>query len=200
MHLAQPGILLDKSFYLSDDVVHQARMLLGCRLFSKVDGILTSGIIVETEAYAGINDRASHAFGGRFTPRTKTMYEEGGCAYVYLCYGMYELFNVVTGPQGVPNAVLIRAVHPLEGLDVMMHRRGKNQKNGLADGPGKLSIALGISRMHNAQPLDGTLIGISKHFHPEPDEIIVTPRIGVDYAGDDARLPYRFVWNSQRLK
>ncbi|HMM12771.1 MAG TPA: DNA-3-methyladenine glycosylase [Bacteroidales bacterium] len=187
--------LLDSSFYLHDDVVQQARSLLGCRLFTRFNGALTSGMITETEAYAGITDRASHAYGGRYTERTEVMYRAGGIAYVYFCYGMYHLFNVVTASEGTPHAVLIRAVEPLEGIELMMERRGRRQLSGLSDGPGKLCIALGINRSHNKMPLDGRHIGIETFRKPPADAIVATPRIGVHYAGDDALLPYRFVWN-----
>jgi DNA-3-methyladenine glycosylase len=192
MPIPNPGFL-DKNFYLRTDIVQQARELLGCKLFTLNDGILTSGIIVETEAYAGIHDRASHAYGGRRTARTEVMYRAGGIAYVYLCYGMYHLFNVVTGPEGVPNAILIRAISPLEGIDVMMKRRGRNSLKGLADGPGKLSIAMGINSRHNAITIDGTSIGIHPHLTVKPSNVLTTPRIGIDYAGEDALLPYRFM-------
>lgn len=185
--------LLDKTFFLREDVVNQARELLGCVLFTTVDGKLTSGIITETEAYAGIHDKASHAYGGRRTARTETMFCAGGLAYVYLCYGMYHLFNVVTGPEDMPNAVLIRAISPLKGTETMMRRRKRNVLKGLTDGPGKLTIALGINHLHNKSPLDGNMIGIARHYSPAAEAIKTTPRIGIDYAGEDALLPYRFL-------
>lgn len=193
-------ILLDSSFYLQTNVVQQARELLGCLLYTNDDGVVTSGIITETEAYAGISDRASHAYGGRLTKRTEVMFRQGGIAYVYLCYGMYQLFNVVTAPEGIPNAILIRAIAPLEGLETMLLRRGKQQNaKGLADGPGKLTIALGISLSHNGLPIDGRTIGIERFIQPDPAEINAGPRIGVDYAGEDALLPYRFVLNEKSI-
>lgn len=185
--------LLEQNFFLREDVVNQAKELLGCVLFTNIQGELTSGIITETEAYAGINDKASHAYGGRRTARTKTMFHAGGIAYVYLCYGMYHLFNVVTGPEGIPNAILIRAISPLDGTEIMMRRRGRNVLKGLADGPGKLTIALGINHQHNEVALDGITVGIAKHYFPAEKSIRATPRIGIDYAGEDARLPYRFL-------
>lgn len=185
--------LLENTFFVREDVVNQAKELLGCILFTTSDGHLTSGIIVETEAYAGINDKASHAYGGRRTARTETMFNAGGVAYVYLCYGMYHLFNVVTGPRDVPNAILIRAIKPLEGIEIMMQRRKKNSLKGLADGPGKLTIALGIDQRHNKLPIDGNNIGIARYHFATADAIHASPRIGVDYAGEDALLPYRFL-------
>jgi len=192
-------MLLDGSFYLQTNVVQQARELLGCRLFTYFNGAVTSGIITETEAYAGIADRASHAYGGRRTARTEVMFRSGGIAYVYLCYGMYQLFNVVTAPQGIPNAILIRAIIPLEGVETMMRRRARNRLKGLTDGPGKLTIALGISGIHNGLPIDGKTFGIERFIQPDPAEINAGPRIGVGYAGDDAHLPYRFVLKGESI-
>jgi len=116
--------MLSSDFYVREDVVRIAKDLIGCFLFSCRDGTTTGGMITETEAYAGVEDPASHAFGGRRTQRTEVMYQKGGIAYVYLCYGMYPLLNVVTNGEGIPHAVLIRAICPLEGVDVMQRRRG----------------------------------------------------------------------------
>ena len=186
---------LKKRFYFQEDVVAAARGLLGKYLFTQFDGILTGGIITETEAYAGVNDKASHAFGGRRTRRTETMYSEGGTAYVYLCYGVYSLFNVVTNKKDVPHAVLIRALHPLTGKEHMAKRRNlhPDSKN-FSSGPGTLSIALGIHFTdHNGLSLAGPDIWIEDRqlkFHPT--QILTGPRVGVESAGKDALLPYRF--------
>lgn len=186
---------LTDDFYLRDDVVQIARDLLGKELFTNIDGVITSGIITETEAYNGVVDRASHAYGGRYTPRTQTMYAQGGVAYVYLCYGIHHLFNVVTNVQGVPHAVLIRNIKPAKGLNTILARRNKKKiDKALSTGPGTLSQALGIRTTHNATNLHGNTIWIEDNgttIHPA--DIITTPRIGVDYAGEDALLPYRFV-------
>jgi DNA-3-methyladenine glycosylase len=186
---------LKKGFYLQEDVVAAARSLLGKHLFTRFDGILTGGIITETEAYAGVNDKASHAFGGRRTNRTETMYSEGGTAYVYLCYGMYSLFNVVTNKKDIPHAVLIRGLHPLEGRDLMAKRRKlhPDSKN-FSSGPGTLSIALGIHFTdHNGLSLAGPEIWIEdRQLEVSPSQILTGPRVGVDSAGKDALLPYRF--------
>lgn len=186
---------LDASFYLGNDVVAIAKALIGKVLVTNFDGVLTSGRIVETEAYNGIGDKASHAFGGRNTERTKVMYMHGGHAYVYLCYGIHHLFNVVTNIEGVPHAVLIRSVEALEGTDKMLERTSKKSfKNNLLKGPGVVSKGLGIYKHHTATSLlsDEIFIGDDGFAIPNKN-ITATPRIGVDYAGEDAQLPYRFI-------
>ena len=185
---------LHKAFYQEEDTVLMARAFLGKVLVSHISGKITSGIITETEAYAGINDRASHAWGGRHTSRTAPMFRDGGIAYVYLIYGIYSLFNIVTAPAGIPHAVLIRAIVPVDGLDTMMKRRQMTSKRGLADGPGKLSMALGIHYHDSGTDLTGNKIWIEEGgIKPGQKDISAGPRIGVDYAGEDAHLPYRFV-------
>lgn len=186
---------LENDFYQRTDVVQIARELLGKELITNIDGELTSGIITETEAYNGIVDRASHAYGGRFTPRTQTMYEEGGVCYVYLCYGIHHLFNVVTNIDGVPHAVLIRNIKPLKGLETILQRRNKKRiDKTLSTGPGTLSQALGIKTLHNGLSLSDDTIWIEDAgVKINAKDIATTPRIGVDYAGEDALLPYRFV-------
>lgn len=186
-------MILNDHFYLNDDVVSVAKNLIGKILCSNINGEITSGVIQETEAYNGINDRASHAFGGRFTERTKVMYAKGGIAYVYLCYGIHHLFNVVTNIEGTPHAVLIRGLIPLRGKQIMIERTMK--KNLVLNGPGKLTKALGICLAHNYESLSGSIVWIEdKNIDVDPDTIEIGPRIGVDYAGADATLPYRFVW------
>ena len=181
---------LRESFYQRSDVVQIARELVGKVLYSSMDGQVTAGMIVETEAYNGVVDRACHAFGGRRTARTEVMFRAGGVAYVYLCYGMHHLLNIVTGPQDMPQAVLIRALKPLEGLDVMLLRR--KGKEPLTSGPGTVAQALGITTKHSGVSLLGNTIWIEDHGIAIPN-IVTSPRIGVDYAGEDALLPYRFV-------
>ena len=185
---------LDYSFYQSLEVNELAVQLLGKQLYTLIDGQLTGGTIVETEAYKGVEDKASHAYGGRFTPRTQTMYQEGGVAYVYLCYGIHHLFNVVTAPHGIPHAVLIRGLEPVEGIDVMLSRRNMSVvKSNLSAGPGALSKALGIDKALNAKDLQGEEIWIADTgIQYTTDEIIAVPRVGVDYAGDHALLPWRY--------
>ena len=188
---------LTNDFYQRTDVVQIARELLGKELITNIDGELTSGIITETEAYNGIVDRASHAYGGKFTPRTQIMYAAGGVSYVYLCYGIHHLFNVVTNIEGVPHAVLIRNIKPLKGLETILQRRNKTKANKtLSTGPGTLSQALGIKTIHNGLLLQENTIWIEDvGLKIDPENIKSTPRIGVDYAGEDALLPYRFVAN-----
>jgi len=185
---------LETDFYLRNDVVAVARELLGKVLCSSVGGRLTRAVIIETEAYAGVGDRASHAFGGRRTRRTEPLYAPGGLAYIYLCYGIHHLFNVVSGPRDVPHAVLVRAGVPFAGIDVMHERRGGARPvRSLISGPGTLTQALGIRTAMTGTPLDGGLLWIEDHgLEPEAHAVLAGPRIGVDYAGEDAALPYRF--------
>lgn len=185
---------LPGSFYHRNDVVEISRDLLGKYLFTCIDDVVTGGYIVETEAYNGITDKAAHSYGNKLTPRTKTMYMEGGIAYVYLCYGIHEMFNVVTNVEGHPTAILIRAIQPTVGLDVMLERRKMNAvKPSITSGPGSVARALGISRKINGLSLQSDVLWIEDRGMPVPDEsIAAVPRIGVDYAGEDALLPYRF--------
>jgi DNA-3-methyladenine glycosylase len=190
---------LPPEYYLNPDVVFLARNLLGKALMTNIDGQgVTGGIIVETEAYAGEIDRASHAFGGRRTPRTETMYLHGGVAYVYLCYGMHHLFNVVTNIEGIPHAILIRGIKPIIGQEIMALRTGKQPENlQILNGPGKLTKALGITTRHDKTLLADNTIWIEEYSgHYNENQVITGPRIGVDYAGEDALWPYRFrlVW------
>jgi len=194
-------MILPYSFYSREDVVLIARELIGKVLVSRFAGITTSGIIYETEAYNGIIDSASHAFGGRRTARTEIMYRDGGTAYVYLCYGVHSLFNVVTNKADIPHAVLIRAIRPLDNPDFMLKRAGKpGLTRNIGDGPGKVAALLGIHFSHTGSSLirrpservnEGIWIedrGIPVH----PSMISAGTRIGVEYAGKDANLPYRF--------
>ena len=187
-------MLLNEAYYRREDVVTIARELLGKVLVTNIDGNLTSGIIVETEAYAGISDKASHAFNGRRTPRTETMYAGGGVAYVYLCYGIHHLFNVVTNMANAPHAVLIRAVEPMDGLDIMLERRRKERLSPiLTAGPGAMSEALGIKTKHTGLTLQGPEIAIEDRGIKFPEgKIMAATRVGVAYAQEDALLPYRF--------
>ncbi len=186
--------LLPASFYTRTDVVQIARELLGKILITCFDGIIIAGRIVETEAYNGIADKASHAFGGRRTTRTEVMYAPGGTAYVYFCYGMHHLFNVVTNVDGVPHAVLVRAVEPITGIEAMLLRTGKHKMDfTLTKGPGNVAKAFGITTQHTAHSLSGNELFIADDdILLKKENIIATPRIGVAYAGEDALLPYRF--------
>jgi len=187
-------VRLPVDFYRSKEVVTIARSLLGKYMFTNVNGGISGGYIIETEAYNGIIDRASHAFGNRLTNRTKTMYEAGGVAYVYLCYGIHEMFNIVTSVEGEPHAVLIRAIHPTEGIDLMLERRNMTSvKNNLTAGPGSVAKALGISRKMNNLTLHGNEIWVEDRGLAFTDgQIAAVPRVGVAYAKEDALLPYRF--------
>lgn len=183
--------VLPRSFYQRSDVVRIARDLLGKVLVTDLPDGRTSGIITETEAYAGVGDRASHAFGGRRTARTEVMYGSAGVAYVYLCYGLHHLFNVVTNGMDIPHAVLVRAVVPLDGEDLMRKRR--NGRPLRTDGPALVSEALGIRTLHTGIDLiDGPIRIADRGFTPRRGSVLIGPRIGVDYAGADAALPYRF--------
>lgn len=187
-------MILPESFYSRTDVVKIARELLGKVLVTAIDGIYTSGMIVETEAYAGETDKASHAYKGRRTHRTEVMYKPGGVAYVYLCYGIHYLFNVVTNIQDTPHAILIRAIEPLEGIDAMLERRGKNKLHPmLTAGPGAMSMALGIHTRHSGSSLQGPAVYIEERgIKIGKKNIVAATRVGVAYAMDDALRPYRF--------
>ena len=182
------------SFYERRDVVSISRELLGKYLFTCIDGDLTGGIITETEAYNGVIDKASHAFGGRKTNRTEVMHRHGGIAYVYLCYGIHEMFNIVTSIEGEPDAVLIRGVEPVEGVDIMLMRRNMEKlKPNLTTGPGSVGQALGISRKINGISLQSDTLWLEdRGLVIENEQIAAVPRIGVAYAGHDALLPFRF--------
>ena len=185
---------LPKEFYQRQNVLEIARELLGKILVSKREGKVTSGRIVEVEAYAGIHDRASHASGGRQTGRNRVMYARGGVAYIYLCYGIHHLFNVVTNLEDTPHAILIRALEPLQGIDTMLVRTGKMvPDNTLTRGPGNLSKAMGLQVSQSGTSLCSRELYIAEDgFVYPPEQIASSPRIGVAYAGKDALLPYRF--------
>lgn len=178
------------------DVVQLARDLIGCSLLTETDGLRTAGIITETEAYRAPDDRASHAYGNRRTKRTEIMFAEGGHAYIYLCYGIHHLFNVVTGPRDVAHAVLVRALLPVEGTAVMLERRKMHRAEArLTSGPGTLSQALGLTTALNGQYLfaPDSPVRLQPRITDIPSEWIASsPRIGVDYAGSCAAWPWRF--------
>lgn len=189
------------SYYQHSDVISIAKALIGKCLFTNIGGTVTAGMITETEAYAGVADRASHAFGGRRTERTKIMYAEGGISYIYLCYGVHYLFNVVTGMKEEPHAVLVRAIYPAIGIEKMLERTRKNAISyKVTDGPGKLSKALGISTKQNGFKLNSDVVWIEDlktGFNEE--DIMISERIGVQYAGEDAKLLYRFLLKPEIL-
>jgi DNA-3-methyladenine glycosylase len=185
--------MIPKDFFLNDSVNYLAQKLIGMELITNFYNQKTSGIIAETEAYAGISDKASHAYGGKLTKRTETMYKGGGTCYVYLCYGIHPLFNIVTNIEGIPHAILIRAIEPLVGLDTMKERR-KFPKNSvqLGNGPGILTKSLGINIKHNGLIINQSEIQIAQNEIYSNLEIIASPRIGAHYAKEDALLPYRY--------
>ena len=178
-------------FYERDDVVQIAKELIGKMLFSMIDKKLTGGIIIETEAYRGAEDRACHAYNNRRTKRTEVMFQKGGIAYVYLCYGIHPLLNIVTNTAEIPHAVLIRALSPTHGLEIMKTRR--RHKDNLCTGPGNLTQALGITLKHNGLPLNQPPLWLEESaISIRENQIISTPRIGVEYAQEHALLPWRF--------
>ncbi len=182
---------LPREFYTRADVVRIARELLGCRLVvPAMDGSRVSGTIVETEAYRGPEDRASHAYGGRRTRRTDTMYQVGGTAYVYFVYGMHCQFNVVTNVSGVPHAILVRALEPAEGVQRMRQRRGVARDRDLANGPGKLCAALGIDLTFDRADLLGDRIWLEEGSGAL--SVATGPRVGIDYAEGWREKPWRF--------
>ncbi len=186
---------LPLSFYTQKNVCTIARSLIGKVLVTSFDRKITAGRIVETEAYNGITDKASHAWNGRRTKRTEIMYASGGVAYVYLCYGIHHLFNVVTHEADTPHAVLIRAIEPLVGMANMLARTGKSiMHHSITSGPGNVSKAMGIDKIHTGISLVGNEIYIIDEVTIiKSSQIVATPRIGVAYAGEDALLPYRFI-------
>lgn len=186
-------MILPEDFYQRTDVVKIARELLGKVLVTKIAGIVTSGMIVETEAYSW-KERGCHAYEARKTQRNAIMFEKGGHAYVYLCYGMHNLFNVVTNKNGIAEAVLVRALEPVHGVKEMEMRRGSLANPfHLTSGPGKLTKALGIDRKLNGKFLLDNEVWIEDTGKKiSAGNIEASARIGIDYAGEDARLPWRF--------
>ena len=184
---------LTREFYTRDDTLQIARDLIGKTLVvPTAAGERVSGLIVETEAYCGVEDKAAHSYGNRRTPRTEVMFGEGDTVYIFFIYGMYFQFNVVAGKIGTPHAILIRAVEPIEGIDLMRERRGKMKDTNLTSGPGKLCIALGIDKTFNNLDLLGEQIWLETGREFKPDEIACGKRIGIDYAEEYAQKPWRF--------
>ena len=188
------GKKIPVNFFSHNDVLKISKNLIGKNIITNINNNITSGMIVETEAYAGIYDKASHAYKNKRTNRTEIMYKKGGICYVYLCYGMHYLMNIVTADENIPHAVLIRAIEPKNGIDIMLKRRKfKKVSCNLTNGPGKLSQALAIDQKLNGELLDGENIWIEdSKVNIDEKDILSSPRIGVDYAKEDASLPYRF--------
>jgi DNA-3-methyladenine glycosylase len=185
-------MLLNEAFYRRNGVTRIAQQLLGKGLFTKIDGKVTGGLIVETEAYSW-KERGCHAYNKRMTPRNEVMFRNGGLAYVYLCYGIHQMFNVVTNREGQADAVLIRALEPVEGIKEMMKRSGATSMRKITSGPGKLTKAMGIDRKHNGMALTSKSLWLAD-LGPsiKRKDILESPRIGIDYAGKDALLPWRY--------
>ena len=184
---------LPREFYTRSDVLEVARDLLGKKLVvPNRNGVQVAGVIIETEAYRGPEDKASHAYNGRRTRRTETMYGVGGTAYVYFVYGMYHQFNVVTNVEDVPHAILVRAVEPVEGLDIIRRRRPGRFEHELTSGPGRLCIAMGIDRKLDKAELLGDRVWIEEAASISPRQIARGPRIGIDYAEEWVKKPWRF--------
>jgi DNA-3-methyladenine glycosylase len=181
-------------FYKRQDVVIVARELIGKVVVTNLDGLITSGRIVETEAYVAHIDKASHSFGGRRTAKNEHMYASAGTAYVYICYGMHQMLNVVTNEKDVPDAVLVRALEPLEGVDIMLQRTGKPKLDfTLTKGPGNVGKALGIFKKHSGlHLLDDEIYLVNDGFKLKENEVGISKRIGVESAFPDSELPYRF--------
>lgn len=170
-----------------------ANRLLGMELIHKNNQGLTSGLIVETEAYLGPEDRAAHSFGNRRTPRTEVMFHEAGTIYTYFIYGMHVCFNIVSGPVDKPEAILIRAIQPIKGIEIMKERRGNIKKEvQLTNGPGKLSKSMGFSLEHSGQKMNMCGISIKEKLKIQSHEIESGPRIGIQYAEEAVFFPYRF--------
>jgi DNA-3-methyladenine glycosylase len=184
---------LSTDFYERDDVAQIAKDLLGKYIITTVDQQYTVGRIVETEAYAGIIDKASHAYNNRRTARTEVMFGPAGVSYVYLCYGIHHLFNVVCNVKDKPDAVLIRGIEPVEGINVMLRRFNKEKADrSIGRGPGNVSKALGISTQHTGLQLQSKQIWLAEDNTPSSFNILASPRIGVDYAAEHAKWLYRF--------
>lgn len=185
--------VLPSSFFENPDVVEVSKKLIGKVICSNINSQFTSGIITETEAYCGRNDKACHANNGKRTPRTEVMFGDPGRAYIYLCYGIHHLFNVVTNQKGLADAVLIRAVYPVKGIEVMKERRNLDNLKNLTNGPGKFTQAMGITTDFNSTKLTDPPLWIEDHQFSLPNNSIqIGKRIGVNYAEEDAEKLWRF--------
>lgn len=187
-------MIVSKSFFQRKNVVQIAKELLGKTIATEIYGQVTSGIIVETEAYS-FRERGCHAYQNRMTERNRVMFEEGGVAYVYLCYGIHNLFNIVTNKSDKAEAVLIRSLQPVQGEDLMLERMRTTSLKRITSGPGKLTKALGIDRSHNGKDLMTSDLWIEEGIRVAKKDILAVTRIGIDYAAEDAKLPWRFYLN-----
>lgn len=187
-------------FYQQEDVVRIARNLIGKYLFSNINDGITGGIIVETEAYRGPDDRGSHAHNNRRTPRNEIMYSAGGVVYMYICYGIHDMLNIVTGNKNEPHAVLIRAVQPTAGLDIMRDRRLMyHTDQQLCKGPGALAKAMGLRKSHNGIDLQKDMIWIEdRGLHFTDDQVTTSARVGMNFDGPYKTIPWRFYVTGNR--
>ncbi len=185
---------LKLDFYLNQDAISVGKNLLGKYLFTKIDNIITGGMIVETESYIGPEDKACHAYNNKRTLRTEAMFQKGGIAYVYLCYGIHALLNVVTNIEDIPHAILIRAIKPICGIDTMLKRRNKKKLDKtLTSGPGSLTKALGINKNHNKISFLKDIIWLEdRNIKIKNSDIISSARVGIDYAEEYRDKPWRF--------
>jgi DNA-3-methyladenine glycosylase len=184
---------LNREFFVRTNTLRVARDLLGKVLVvPEANGARVSGMIVETEAYLGVDDKAAHSYGGRRTARNEVTYAEGGHVYVFFVYGMYYQLNLVAGVTDHPHVVLIRAVEPVEGIEIMRERRGEMKDTNLTSGPGKLCIAFGIDRSLNGEDLLGDRIWVEEYRNFKKSEIVTGPRVGIDYAEEFIDMPWRF--------
>jgi len=190
-------MILAPSFYQRDDVLAISKELLGKHIYTSFDGIITGGVIVETEAYRAPDDKACHAYGNKLTERTKTMFLEGGTLYVYISYGMHRMINVVTSTNGKAHAILVRAVEPIKGIDKILQRRQHDElKYNTMNGPGKSAMALGVEECHDGSFLCNKDCGIwieDVGSIIKDNEIVIGPRVGMSiHTGVDAHRPWRF--------
>lgn len=193
------GKILESDFF-KRDTVEVAKSLIGKKIIRNISDNFFCAKIVETEAYLGLSDRACHSYGGKITERNKTLYLTGGHIYIYLIYGMYDLLNIVTRDENHPEAVLIRGVEPLDNFDgIAKNRFAKSyeylsnyQRKNLTNGPGKLSKGLAIDRSLNGRILSEDYLYIGEGEDVPEGDLVITKRIGIDYAGEDAKLPLRF--------
>lgn len=189
--MSAPSKLSD-DFYRQEDTIAVSRQLLGKKLCTLIDGVFTSGIIVETEAYQGPEDLGSHAYNNKRTSRNETMYAEGGVVYMYICYGIHDMLNIVTGKEGSSHAVLIRALEPADGIRHMCERRGIQDLKRLCKGPGALARAMGLNKKHNGMSLQGDTVWIEDAAGLGEENIVETARVGLNIQGAYRDIPWRF--------
>lgn len=187
-------MIIPESFYLREDTLTIAKELLGKFVFTQVDGIIAGGMIVETEAYLGVTDASCHSFNNRKSAKNATMYEQGGVAYMYICYGIHDMLNLVTGPAGESHVVLIRAIEPTIGIEHMMERRGNVPLKRLTNGPGSLAKALGLNKSFDRESLTSKRLWLEdKGVIIEPSNIKETPRIGINCPEPFLSAPWRYL-------